>query len=277
VEKIMKTRTFILALATGVAIASGPQLAHACIGDACSFITFGAGSTVDNAHRTNAVVVGLCAIVARGDCGPSPRIEELNIQPMQRKELPPGLRSVFLRTAKLIPNQSTPGPKPMDKTLVDKVTVTNGGQVPLKVVILDMGKVDIGRTPNYETGSVDIKLRNGVAKYHWEAFTPGAVEPCQVVHDETKSAITAQCQRPKVPDAAHQVVTRPVSADSGLRWAEQCRTDGTGGPTACCERQRKAEPYCMQQPQDRSSSADCAAAETLCRQSQRTSLKPSGR
>jgi hypothetical protein len=214
----MKTRRYILALATAVAIASGPQLAHAqCSGDACSFITFGAGSTVDNAHRTNAVVVGLCVIVPRGDCGPSPRIEELNIQPMQRKELPPGLRSVFLRTAKFIPNQSTPGPKPVDKALVDKVTVTNGGQVPLKVVILDMGKVDIGRTPNYATGSVDIKLTRGVAKYHWEAFTPGAVEPCQVVHDETKSAITAQCQRPhpKLPDAAHMPVTTPMSADLG--------------------------------------------------------------
>jgi hypothetical protein len=172
--------------------------------------------TVDNAHQTNAVVVGLCVILPRGDCGPSPRIEELNVQPMQRKELPPGLRSVVLRTAKFIPNQSTPGPKPVDKApgdkalapadkaVVDKVTVTNGGQVPLKVVILDMGKVDIGRTPNYETGSVDIKLRRGVAKYHWEAFTPGAVEPCQVVHDETRSAITAQCQRPhpKLPGAA---------------------------------------------------------------------------
>jgi hypothetical protein len=33
----------------------------------------------------------------------------------------------------------------------------------------------------------------------------------------------------------------------------------------------------MQQPQSHSSSGDCAAAETLCRQSQRTSLKPSER
>ena len=91
VEKTMKTRTFILALATAVAIASGPQLAHAqCSGDACSFISFTGGSTVTNAHRTNAVVVGLCVILTRGDCGPSPRIEELNIQPMQPKSCPRG-------------------------------------------------------------------------------------------------------------------------------------------------------------------------------------------
>jgi len=207
VEKIMKTRTFILGLATAGAIVSGPQLAHACYGDACTSVAFSGGSTVTNAHRTRAVVIGLCALQARGDCGPSPRIEELKLQPMERKELPQGLRNVEMRTANFMPDLSTPGPKPadkapVDKALVDKVTVTNGGQVPLKVVILDMGKVDIGRTANYETGSVDIKLRRGVPKYHWEAFTPGAVEPCQVVHDETRSAITAQCQRPHPKPAA---------------------------------------------------------------------------
>jgi len=231
----MKTRTFILALATAVAIASAPQLAHACYGDACTSVSFTGGSTITNAHRTQAVVIGLCVLQARGDCGPSPRIEELKLQPMERKELPQGLRNVEMRSAKFIAHQSTPGPKPVDKApgdkasapvdkaLVDKVTVTNGGQVPLKVVILDMGKVDIGRTPNYETGSVDIKLRRGVAKYHWEAFTPGAVEPCQVVHDETRSAITAQCQRPhpKLPDATQTPVTTPVSADAASHAIEE--------------------------------------------------------
>src|SRR5262249_55836901 len=160
----------------------------------------------------------------------SPRIQEFTIGPNSRiqvrtRDLEMRNVAVKLRTAKFIPYQSpsTPGPKPVDKAvvdkalvdkaLVDKVTVTNSGQVPLKVVILDMGKVDIGRTPNYETGSVDIKLKRGVPKYHWEAFTPGAVEPCQVVHDETRTSITAQCQQAKAPDAAHQLVTRPVSAD----------------------------------------------------------------
>jgi hypothetical protein len=224
VEKIMKTRTFVLVIATAVAIASGPQLAHACYGDACTSVSFTGGSTVTNAHRTRAVVIGLCPLQARGDCGPSPRIEELKLQPMERKELPQGLRNVEMRTAKFMPDLSTTGPKPADKApgdkaLVDKVTVTNGGQVPLKVVILDMGKVDIGRTPNYETGSVDIKLNRGVAKYHWEAFTPGAVEPCQVVHDETRSAITAQCQRPqpKLPAAAK------IAGESDAAWEENSK------------------------------------------------------
>src|SRR5690349_6841066 len=197
VEKTTKNRSIILGLATAGPLVSEPQLAHACYGDACTSVAFSGGSTVTNAHRTRAAVIGLCAPQARGDCGPSPRIEELKLQPIERKELPQGLRHVAMRTAHFMQDLSTPGPKPadkapVDKALVDKVTVTNGGQVPLKVVILDMGKVDIGRTANYETGSVDIKLRRGVPKYHWEAFTPGAVEPCQVAHDVTRSAITAQ-------------------------------------------------------------------------------------
>jgi hypothetical protein len=274
----MKIRIFILALAATAAIAFGPRLAHAaCTGDACNLVSFD-GKTLTNKDPQLKIVVGVCLVVrATGSCVNSPHIFDYPLDPKASQSVAGPPHAVEVRSAKFVGTRPVPGPTPVDKALVDKVTVTNGGQVPLKVVILDMGKVDIGRTPNYETGSVDIKLRRGVAKYHWEAFTPGAVEPCQVVHDETKSSITAQCQHAKIPDAAHQLVTRPVSADSGLRWAEKCRADGAGGPTACCERQRKAEPYCMQQPQDRSSSADCEAAESMCRQSQRTSLKPSER
>jgi hypothetical protein len=281
VEKIMKTRKLILALAATAAIAFGPQLAHAaCSGDACNFVSFD-GKTLTNKDPQLKISVGVCSLDASGRCGPAGRGYTLDPKTSQAVVMsgPVGVRFADFIGARPVPGPKPADKAPVDKALVDKVTVTNGGQVPLKIVILDMGKVDIGRTPNYATGSVDIKLNRGVAKYHWEAFTPGAVEPCQVVHDVTVSAITAQCQQPhpKLPDAAHQLVTRPVSADSGLRWAEQCRTDGTGGPTACCERQRKAEPYCMQQPLDRSSSSDCEAAETLCRQTQRSSLKPSER
>jgi hypothetical protein len=78
---------------------------------------------------------------------------------------------------------------------ISTVTVNNDGKVPLKVVILDMGKYDIGRTPDYELGSMPpITLKQKVAKYHWEVFAPGAKEPCQVGHDETRSSITVHCK-----------------------------------------------------------------------------------
>jgi hypothetical protein len=113
VEKIMKTRTFVLALATAVAIASGPQLAHAaCSGDACNYVYFTDKTAFKNTHRTNTMVIGLCVLDNHGSCGNSPRIEELNIQPMQSKELPKWMwtSNVELRFAKFIPDRSTPGP-----------------------------------------------------------------------------------------------------------------------------------------------------------------------
>jgi hypothetical protein len=84
---------------------------------------------------------------------------------------------------------------------ISTVTVNNDGKVPLKVVILDMGKYDIGRTPDYELGSMPpITLKQKVAKYHWEVFAPGAKEPCQVGHDETRSSITVHCQPSKAEE-----------------------------------------------------------------------------
>ena len=90
---------------------------------------------------------------------------------------------------------------PVPTTLVEATTAccrrerNNDGKVPLKVVILDMGKYDIGRTPDYELGSMPpITLKQKVAKYHWEVFAPGAKEPCQVGHDETRSSITVHCK-----------------------------------------------------------------------------------
>jgi hypothetical protein len=80
---------------------------------------------------------------------------------------------------------------------ISKVQVNNAGSTPLKVVILtaDGNFVDIGRTPDYKTGSFSIDLKQKVSKYHWEVFAPGAVEPCQKLRDETSSSITVQCQR----------------------------------------------------------------------------------
>jgi hypothetical protein len=84
---------------------------------------------------------------------------------------------------------------------ISTVTVNNTGKLPLKVVILDMGKSDIGRTADYKTGSIgSITLKTTVSKYHWEVFAPGDVEPCQVGHDETRLSITVGCQVSKAEE-----------------------------------------------------------------------------
>lgn|SRR5262249_19448061 len=270
----MKTRERIFALATAVAIAFGPQLAQAaCSGDACSFLTYD-GTTLTNTDRQNKMVVGVCFIGDNGSCGNPAKIVEYTVEPLGH-ELVSKRQAVEVRSAKFIGRRWVPGPnKLMDKVFLDKVTVTNGGQVPLKVVILDSGLADIGHTPDHKTGRFDIPLTKGVDKYTWEVFTPGAGAPCQRVRDETKFSITVQCQGAKIPDAAQKPVTMPVSADSGRRWAEKCRAGGAGGPIeACCTRQRTAEPYCMQQPQSSSSSSDCAAAEQLCRTSLKSAVR----
>jgi hypothetical protein len=94
------------------------------------------------------------------------------------------------------------GPDPIEK--VTRVTVTNSGSIPLKVVILDEHSKELGRTSDYKTGSFSIALNPHVSKYRWEVFAPGDKEPCQEQRDETKSSITVQRQRSKAAEkAAH--------------------------------------------------------------------------
>jgi hypothetical protein len=151
------------------------------------------------------------------------------------------------------------------------VTVNNTGKIPLKVVILDMSKNDIGRTPDYKTGSIPpITLKQNVTKYHWEVFAPGDVEPCQIGHDETKSSITVQCQRSKAEEKPPITLPRLIS-DLSTKWVDKCAPDGgpfgAGGAVAtCCSRQRRAEAACQTAPGTLDSSGSCNVAERTCQE-----------
>jgi hypothetical protein len=119
--EIMKTRTFMLALAATAAIASGPQLAHAaCSGDACNSLSFD-GVTVTNKDWKNGMVIGVCFAEHNGPnygtCGNSPRIEEFTLAPqssvqVRTRQLEIRKVTVELRTAKFIPSLSAPRTSP---------------------------------------------------------------------------------------------------------------------------------------------------------------------
>jgi hypothetical protein len=265
----MKTHKIIVVLAATVAMACVPHLAHAsCSGDACNFVAFD-GKAITNKDPQLKVDVSGCFIDAGTTCPNHPVTFGYTIDPKASQPVIWSGRAVIkidIQKATFIGTRPVLGPN-----LMEKVTVTNGGQVPLKVVILDTSFVDIGRTADYQTGSFDIRLKHGVAKYHWEVFTPGAVEPCDKRRNITTDAITVQCQRPRAPDAAHMPVTMPVTETSGTAWAEKCKAGGPGGPAeTCCAKLRRAEPYCMQQPPLPGSAAECEAAEQLCRTTART-------
>jgi hypothetical protein len=270
----MKTHQFIVALAATVAMAMVPQLALAsCTGDACNFISYD-GKAITNKDPQLKIQVSGCIIDdALTACRSNATTFGFTIDPKANQPIiwsgHSGYIKLDIQKATFIGSRPVLGPD-----LMKKVSVTNGGSVPLKVVILDAGFADIGRTPDYKTGSFDVTLKKGVAKYLWEVFMPGAVEPCQKKRDETKDTITVQCQAAnvpaKVPDAAHMPVTRPVTETSGAQWAENCKVKDASFSVmeACCTRHRTAEPYCMQDPQH--PPKDCAAAELLCQQSVRT-------
>ena len=187
----MMTRKFIVAFAAAVAMASVPQTAHAsCTGDACNFVTFDGTSFFNKDPQLKIQVFG-CFIDSGTSCPSNPITFGFTIDPKGSQPAMLGRHylKIDLQKANFIGTRPVLGPD-----LMQKVSVTNDGQVPLKVVILDTGLADIGRTPDYKTGTFDITLKRGVAKYHWEVFAPGAKEPCQVGHDETRSSITVHCK-----------------------------------------------------------------------------------
>ena len=118
----MKIRIFILALAATAAIASGPQLAHAsCGGDACNFISFD-GKTLTNKDPQLKIAVGACRLDAKGICDPR-MIFVWTVDPKTSQTAKDAKYGVEVRSAYF---------KGVRPVLVDKVTVTNGGQVPLR-------------------------------------------------------------------------------------------------------------------------------------------------
>src|SRR5262249_36541893 len=140
------------------------------------------------------------------------------------------------------------------------------GKVPLKVVILDAAKsTELGRTPGHMTGSFVIELSRRVGKYHWEAFALGETEPCQKQRDETRPAITVHCDSTKTSEKPQ---TRSAATAAGGIWANQCNTNGFGGPKeTCCARLKLAEPTCRQAPglPPGVANPECDTAEQLCR------------
>jgi hypothetical protein len=139
----------------------------------------------------------------------------------------------------------------------DKISVTNNGKMPLKVVILDADKFkEIGRSGNdFKKGSFDVPLKPGATKYHWQAFRPGDVEPCQKKRDETIGSISVGCD---LPNALKGVWTR---------WAGICVPTGAGGPIAtCCKRQRDADDYCKTHKDSKESSELCDTDQKFCQE-----------
>ena len=135
----------------------------------------------------------------------------------------------------------------------DKISVTNGGKMPLKIVILDADKFkEIGRSgSDFKKGSFDVPIKPAATKYHWEAFRPGDLEPCQKKRDETAGSISVGCDLPSSVKTAHE------------RWGGICVPTGAGGPIAtCCKRQRAADKFC--QTTDVASTAICNVDEKLC-------------
>jgi hypothetical protein len=131
----------------------------------------------------------------------------------------------------------------------DKISVNNKGKMPLKVVILDADKFkEIGRSGNdFKKGSFDVSLKPAATKYHWQAFRPGDLEPCEKKRDETSGSISVGCDLPS------------AWKNAGTRWAGQCVPTGAGGPMAtCCKRQRDAQKICKDIPQD------CDEQEKIC-------------
>jgi hypothetical protein len=116
----------------------------------------------------------------------------------------------------------------------DKISVTNNGKMPLKVVILDEKFKEIGRSgSDFKKGSFTVSISPAATKYHWEAFRVGDLEPCVKKRDETSGSISLGCDIPGTLKAG------------GDRWGGLCVPTGAGGPIeTCCKRQRLADKLC---------------------------------
>jgi len=142
---------------------------------------------------------------------------------------------------------------PQTARAFDKITVTNNGKMPLKVVILDADKFkEIGRSGNdFKKGSFDVSISPAATKYHWEAFRPGDLEPCAKKRDVASGSFTVGCDLPSARKREHE------------RWAGLCVPTGAGGPIeTCCKRQRAADKFC--QTADKFTPDVCDQDEKLC-------------
>jgi hypothetical protein len=208
------TRELSFVLATTAAIAAVPQIAHASCsgGDACLKVTF-ANNKFTNTDKVRPIRVTGCFLQANGSCAASANFDiTIDFNSSKSVTPPPALGSnvkVDVKTAAFvggltqphtatIPAAPTSGPGTLITQEFSTVTVNNTGKIPLKVVILDMGRNDIGRSTDYKLGSIPpITLKKPVSKYHWEVFAFNAKVPCQIGHDETKSSFDVQCQPPR--------------------------------------------------------------------------------
>jgi hypothetical protein len=132
---------------------------------------------------------------------------------------------------------------------ISKVTGTVGGDIPLKVVILSAdGRFrDIGRTPDYKTGSFSIDLKEKVSKYHWEVFAPKDVEPCDKKRDEIKSSINVKCLHSKVEEKQATIHPSPsptaAPTDSQRNVAVQTCTDDARDARGRCPQQGSGQQH----------------------------------
>jgi hypothetical protein len=284
VKKDFRTmRKLAVFLATTIALV--PQIANACTGSACSSYTY-ANKQFKNNDRDLKIHITGCVIQSGGTCGYTLINFDIFVEPQRTSNLnnvPASLGSnvkVDVKTAAFVgalqqphvatvPPPPTSGPGTLITQEFSTVTVNNTGKMPLKVVILDMGKIDIGRTPDYKSGSLPpITLKMPVSKYHWEVFAPGDVEPCQIGHDETKSSITVGCQRSKADEKLPIALPRLIL---GTKWVDKCAPAGgpfgAGGAVAtCCSRQRRAEAACQATPGTLDNSGSCDVAERTCQE-----------
>jgi hypothetical protein len=271
------THKITFVLATAIAISATPQIAHAsCSGQACSSFSYENGKFT-NKDRVVPIRLKGCYIKSGSACASPPANFDVTIDADSSKPVSPptgygSAAKVDVSDAQFIPSQRSHVPSvPSGNTdLVEPkaIKVTNGGKIPLKVVILDAVKFsEIGRTPDYKIGSFDLELTQHVSKYHWEVFAPGDKEPCQKQRDETKPAITVRCDHTK---ESEKLPPLPVAATVGSVWADQCNTNGAGGAKGtCCARLRMAEPHCRLPPGwppgvAGEAGAECDTAEKMC-------------
>jgi len=270
------TRTGFLIIATAALTGAIPGVAHAsCSGSACSAFSFD-GSRFTNKDKVYMIQLKGCFIQKSGTCGSPPVTFDILIDPNSTKSVsaPSSLGSnvkVDVQSASFAGELKRPHVQTLPNGNTDLVEpkaikVTNDGKVPLKVVILDAVKFsELGRTPDYKTGTFVVDLNQHVSKYHWEVFAPGDKEPCQKLRDETKPAITVHCDHTK---ESEKLPPLPMEAKVGGIWAEKCNVNGAGGPKdTCCARLRMAEPHCKQPPGFPPSVAtgECDTAEQMCR------------
>jgi hypothetical protein len=82
-----------------------------------------------------------------------------------------------------------------------EVTVKNDGKLPLKVVILNKDFGEVGRTSDFITDTVTLKLDpKKKSAYHWEAFARGDPVPCATQQNVSTSSITVHCDHTKAEE-----------------------------------------------------------------------------